>query len=186
MRYKTSWSNSKFMWWCRWPACTKRLQRWAVERVQQSGCGILTRAQSTIRSGGVRGNRAHSHVNNYRRVSNYKAPLQPADTYSSHVRAARDSFLRALDGPRFAADAAASLYELRAKFFLLYGSQLTEHHAPWNINDHIKRILKCKLFSSSLRERVSEVKKYRYLNRYEIYFEFPHFIPLKYVVSITI
>lgn len=35
----------------------------------------------------------HSHVNNYRRVSNYKAQLWPADTYSSHVRAARDSFL---------------------------------------------------------------------------------------------
>lgn len=40
------------------------------------------------------GSPGHSHVNNYRRGSNYKAP-RPADTYSSHVRAARDSFLGA-------------------------------------------------------------------------------------------
>lgn len=82
-----------------------RVQRWPPEREQQSGGGISTCSQSTIRSGergseergaGRRGPaRAHSHVNNYRRVSNYKAPLQPADTYSSRVRAARDSFLRA-------------------------------------------------------------------------------------------
>lgn len=50
--------------------------------------------RDVVRGSGGAG-RSHSHVNNYRRVSNYKAPLQPADTYSSRVRAARDSFLRA-------------------------------------------------------------------------------------------
>ncbi|KAL4712795.1 hypothetical protein ACJJTC_011865 [Scirpophaga incertulas] len=64
------------------------------ERAQQSGGGISAgRNQRFVPWP------SHSHVNNYRRVSNYKAPLRPADTYSSDVRAARDSFLRAVGWP---------------------------------------------------------------------------------------
>lgn len=71
--------------------------RFCASSMQRSNLTASTHAQSTIRLAGreERG-AAHSHVNNYRRGSNYKAPLQPADTYSSRVHAARDCFLRAV------------------------------------------------------------------------------------------
>lgn len=103
-----TWCSNSFIllsmhpWRRCWPMDQKA--RWepreAAERApaQQSGGGISL--QSAIRSGGpARGGRgggggSHSHVNNYRRVSNYKPP-RSANTYSSRVVCARDSFLRA-------------------------------------------------------------------------------------------
>ncbi|GBP38623.1 hypothetical protein EVAR_27809_1 [Eumeta japonica] len=77
----------------------------AIRRRSASAAGATSRRylrprQSTIRSDGRAGRGgplARSHVNNYRRGSNYKAP-RSADMFSSCVRAGRDGSLGPADG----------------------------------------------------------------------------------------
>ncbi|KAI8428043.1 hypothetical protein MSG28_002337 [Choristoneura fumiferana] len=79
---------------------SRRVARAAQQSVSSNlmSASPLARNQRFVPAGEGRAV-VHSHVNNYRRGSNYKAPLRPADTYSSRVRAARDSFLRARGQP---------------------------------------------------------------------------------------